>query len=308
MDSTLLLHIGFHKTGTTWLQSKVFSQESLGYCAPWGRLSTEAIDQFVLVNPHRFDPQRARDAFEEGRRDAAQRKLLPVITHEDLCGYPWQGRYYGKEAVERMHTTFPEAKVLISIREQRSSLVSHYREYVRECGAQRIERFLGPTGAPGFSPIFRLDHLEYDLLVEHYRNLSGPDRVFVLPLELLARDRREYCRRLGEFTGVPIERDIDYQPDNVGWRGVTLALRRRFNRFNLGVPDWRKPRQTLGYHLVDRLCRLVDRLTPARFHAVQDARLRRYVDGVCRGVYAKSNRRLSEMTGLDLVSLGYDTG
>ena len=31
----LLIHIGYHKTGSTWLQQRVFDNADIGYCVPW---------------------------------------------------------------------------------------------------------------------------------------------------------------------------------------------------------------------------------------------------------------------------------
>jgi hypothetical protein len=83
-----LIHIGYHKSGTTWLQQEVFCQRSLGFCAPWGRQSHLAIDRFVIVNPFQFNAGEARRQFMAGLRQAADDNLVPVITSADLCGHP----------------------------------------------------------------------------------------------------------------------------------------------------------------------------------------------------------------------------
>ncbi|MGB5311120.1 MAG: hypothetical protein WBN38_03550, partial [Polyangiales bacterium] len=59
-----LLHLGYHKTATTWLQNAVFSDEDLGFISPWGAQAGIAVDEFVLANPFRFNPTQARLRFE----------------------------------------------------------------------------------------------------------------------------------------------------------------------------------------------------------------------------------------------------
>ena len=50
-----LVHVGYHKTASTWLQRRIFSDESLGYLEVRPRT---IIDQaFIVCNPFRFDPE-----------------------------------------------------------------------------------------------------------------------------------------------------------------------------------------------------------------------------------------------------------
>ena len=49
-DTPILVHLGYHKTATTWLQSAIFSEERLGFVSPWGPQAGVAVDEFVLAN------------------------------------------------------------------------------------------------------------------------------------------------------------------------------------------------------------------------------------------------------------------
>ena len=52
----MLIHIGFHKTGTSYLQRYLFFKDSPDpFVAPWTVRSGEAIEHFVLTHPARFD-------------------------------------------------------------------------------------------------------------------------------------------------------------------------------------------------------------------------------------------------------------
>jgi hypothetical protein len=91
--------------------------------------------------------------------------------------------------------------VLIVLREQGSMLLSSYREYV-VCSGETLEEFIGAAVAlPGFEPHCRLDHLEYDLALAHYRDLVRPESVMVEPFERMVADPVEFYLRLAAFCG-----------------------------------------------------------------------------------------------------------
>ena len=85
----LLIHIGYHKTGTTWLQKSLFCDEMAGFCQPWTR--GEIHKWLILVNALSFDGEAARAYFEPGRRESLGRGLAPVVTAERLSGNPHSG-------------------------------------------------------------------------------------------------------------------------------------------------------------------------------------------------------------------------
>ncbi len=303
-----VIHIGYHKTGTTWLQRHVFSNRQFGFVSPWSIQGGEAIEAFVLPSPFRFEAASARRMFESALSAAGSENLLPVISHEDLCGYPVYGRYYGKEVCERLYETFPEAGVVVGIREQKSAILSHYRQYIRQGGAGTIGDFICTRQEKGgFSPICRMDHFEYHLLIGHYQRLFGQDRVLVLPIELLKTASQQYMNRLTNFAGVPEQPVPSQAAANIGWGGVTLALRRTMNRMNFGIPDWRRSRQSPAYRVAVGLCKLAEAGVPHAFQERADGGLRQFIRQQVGSRFVESNAALGEMTGLNFTALGYDT-
>jgi Sulfotransferase family len=305
----MLVHIGHHKTGTTFLQSHIFCNKDKGFFDPWTVDSGEAIEHFVLTHPRRFDPRVVREAF-DAARGAGGDGRVPVISHEDLCGYPVYARYYGFEVADRLHATFPEARVLIVIREQRSMLRSLYGQYVKQDGEWPIEMFLG-NGAErtGFAPICRLDHLEYDLLAGHYIERFGRDRVLVLPFEELQRDSIRFEQRVHDFAGTGAQADAQLPPRNVGAGAMTLAIMRRLNRLATKRPPMfgtEYKSLPVSFRAKQYACRVLDAVIPGSWHQRADAAIRRYIDQRVAGYYQRSNRALAELTGLDLAGLGYD--
>jgi hypothetical protein len=301
----ILIHIGYHKTATSWLQKCIFSREDMGFLSPWTVTTGEAIQHFVIANEFRFDATRARHAFQGGMDNAIERSLMPVLSHQDLCGYAMYGRYYGRVVAERLYQSFPGARILIGIREQKSMLLSQYRQYLRQDGVHSLDAFIG-TGdeRAGFAPIFRLDHLEYDLLVEHYQRLFGRANVLVMPIELLYENPNQYVEQILDFCGSPQNCDLSYPSENVGWGGLALTLRRRLNRICPADPLGRKP------HFLNRAlyksCEIANRLIPQKLHKAVDRRWKQAIERRVGHDYRLSNQRLEKLTGTNLTRFGYE--
>lgn len=302
----MLLHIGYHKTGTTWLQDHLFDAPDSGFCAPWGVQSHEAIEDFVACNAFRFDGQAMRSKYQPRVDDAQNRGLLPVLSHEDLCGYPIFERYYAKSVIDRLHATFPDARVLIGIREQKSCILSHYRQYIRQGGFRSIYDFLNPPAKAGYRAICRLDHFEYHLMVGYCQRLFGTERVLVLPLELLRQDAELYLQKLYGFMGLP-KADVSVQrPSNVGWHALTLRLCRGLNKHRIASIDIQRKDKSLSFRIRDKLMRHFNEVVPRSLSARMEARMRQEIEKCTAGYFGSSNRELQRITGIDLHEMNYD--
>jgi hypothetical protein len=306
---TELLHIGYHKTGTTWLQRDVFAGGVPGFALPWHRGVLN--DAFVTVNDLDFSAERARALLAERRAvmppsDAA----VDVVSHERLSGNPHSGGYDSRAIASRLRATFPDARVLAVIRRQSEMVLSAYKQYVREGGAQSIDRYLHPPHrGRARVPQFSLSFFEYDRLIACYHDLFGADRVLVLPYEQLDADPLAFVQRIAAFGGVPEPASVAASRRNVGLSGTAVGVKRRFNFWfardtvNPAAPfDW--PRVAHGVRT--RLDRIDPRL-PARLRRRSDRRLDDVVRAETDGRFAESNRRTATLTGLDLASLGYES-
>jgi len=297
----VLLHVGVHKSGTTSLQNGLFCHEH-GFIAPW---YGEAVEHFLITHRERFEPAATRAAFEEAVKAADPRgQHIPVLSHEALCRPQVQC-----DAADRLAEAFPDGKVLIGIREQRSAIRSHYGHVIAQGTPLDLERFLGSVDerAPGFAPPFPLERLEYHLLVQRYVRLFGADRVKVLPFELLKQDPIAYQQQVHDFAGTGKVAESGLPRRRGGAGPVALALRRRLNRWVRGRPDWDGVYKRLGLpaRAKNRLCRIVDRYTPQTLNQRQEQRLREIIADRVGRYYEVSNRELNRYTDLDLRDLGY---
>ena len=95
----LLIHVGYHKTATTWMQASLFRPHH-GF-AP----ILDHDDVFRLITaPHGlvFDPSAAAADEIAARTYAAPPNLVPVISSEILSGQPFFGGRESDAFAERL--------------------------------------------------------------------------------------------------------------------------------------------------------------------------------------------------------------
>jgi hypothetical protein len=309
--TTVLAHVGLHKTGSTWLQSRIFENPESGFvdiASVIGR--RELLDLFVRVSDLDFDASVAMGAVAPAVDRARAAGLVPVLSHERLSGYSPAGSFDRVLIADRIRQVFPDVKVLIVVREQVSLIDSMYGQYVTDGGSLGLSRFL--RGAParvGRMPGFDYDIYCFDNLVAGYRRLFGHDRVLALPFEGIQADMPRFLGAIAEFAGVdPWLPDVD-ESVNARHPVPVQGLRRFVNRF--AVRTELSPTGMVHVRHTDELFRRLhpafERIIPSRW----DVRLRRRrIDRIARAVgdrYRVSNQRLAEMIDWDLEALGYPT-
>lgn len=298
----LLVHIGYHKTGTTWLQLGLFRNEEAGLCAPW--TVPELRDQLVVVDGLDFDPQAAWDYFRPNLEAARARGSRPVLTWERLSGNPHSGGYDSKVLADRLAATFPGARVLIVIREQRAMLLSVYKQYVKIGGAATLERYVEPTERIRV-PLFNFRFFAYHRLIRYYREVFGAERVLALPYERLRRDVGGFVRQITDFVGARYpETTLDLRPRNVALDGAAITLKRHLN-FWFGRHSV-NPSAPLRLQNLERTSARLARRLPQSLRKRSEARLRARAERLVGDRYRESNRLSAELLGVDLAAYGYD--
>jgi hypothetical protein len=306
----LLLHIGYHKTGTSWLQNRLFSRVAHGYLAnDWQRADLHAL--FVKRDPLAFDAMEARHQLQDQLDRAAEAGLTFVLSHERFSGYFASGGYDAGLIADRLTRTFPEARCLICIREQRSMIAAVHRQYLEDGGYLSLRRFLHPPDPErNFErvPGFRFEFYEYDRLIRHWQAALGPERVLVLPFELLRRDGQAFVDRISDFCGTP---PYDYRHErsiNPRRTHLYFMIKRLVNLFltrnqlcdlsPINVPYLRE-----GFIL---LAPTIDLFCPGPVNRLLDRRLARAVAREVGSRYGASNRETSRLIGIDLSDFGYE--
>jgi hypothetical protein len=300
-SNALLIHPGFHKTGTTFLQRKVFTDAAVFRYA-WGH---EEVDRHVN-RPHEldFDPAPARAAF-AGLGPAPNPDLIDVVSSETLCGVPFFGSRESAARAIRLHRIFGEAKILITVRRQKSIIRSVYLQYLIQGGTLPPERFFAQNPPIDY---FGFDHrvFEFHKLAEYYASLFGGENVLVLAQEGLRKDPDRFVRAVCDFCGAPAPSPAqsfkdrggeNVSPNPAGIPLLRLANRLRGGPVNPEMRGWLAP--------VGGLLRKAAYRQPWSF-LDHSRRLDAAIEQRFGGRFALSNGRLQALAGDDLAAFGYE--
>ena len=306
-QAKVLIHIGYHKTATSALQKQLFSAVDGPFATPPGEPKYVLSNRFVLPQPLTFDPNAVREQYADFLNTAHGSEKVAVFSHERFSGYPATGGFDSPMIADRLKKTFPDAHVLIVFREQLSSILSMYSQYVTDGGHKSFKRYIAQVEpmmrrVPMFSPEF----YHYHRLFKYYQTLFGEDRVHGLTYEQFVRDSGAFvaqlCGGLGveapkqQFDRTNTKRSQSFQ---VLQRVVNRTLSR--NQLSAGafVPLPNASRR------FGKLSGPLSRIFPTALDTMIERRTARYAAEQFDGAFAESNAALQELTGLDLGQYGY---
>lgn len=292
----LLIHPGFHKTGTTWLQEQLFTDKTL-----FNMLMPHADIDALIVRPHdfNFNPAMARARL---LARLGPPELVDVLSSEILVGNPFSGSRDAVTLATRLHKIAPDARIVLTIREQGAMMRSLYQQYIKRGGSLSLVHFLAQRCEPGYFG-FDPQTLEYERYASLYAGLYGKHNVLVLPQELLARNPREFVDRLLTFAGRPgLSDDHELPTEKAGKSfppgGTPLIRIANYLRPSVLHPGGPRISVTVAEFLV-RLgytCKVGSRR--------QEQQWRSTVNPL-RERYATSNRLLQAFCPVRLAELGY---
>lgn len=303
LSSEVLIHIGFHKTGTTWLQNLFFHKHPQFFYPYYGKnyITTKL---FVEPDSFEFSPEVTKQALENDITKANSTGRILVISNERLCGRPNTGGRDKKELADRIKSVFPEAKVLIFIRNQFDMIVSTYGQYVKAGGPCSIERYL--NGFQKF-PSFTFSHFKYCRLIKYYYELFGKENVAIYLYEDFKCNKQNVLNNLCDFMGID-KMDVSEIGNivvNPSLSKTSLFFMRNLNK--IFVRYGLNPCPLLpirGAKRVEKyLFKRIDKLLPGflKNQSLLNDKWRQFISEY----YKESNRELEKMLGISLKEKGY---
>ena len=306
MSHPVLFHVGYHKTATTWMQKRLFTERN-----GFRQVSDHGEVFGRIVRPHglHFDPEPMRALLATRRDEAARDGLAPVVSSEILSGHPFYAGQDSDVHADRLKAIASEARILISIRNQMRILPSIYMQYLLRGGTLPPRTFFAGTEEPGY---FGFDprHFEYDRLVARYQELFGIENVLVVTQESLKADMDTVSRRIARFAGNDRFDRLSEQDRSVqspSYPEYAIPILRRINHLQRStlnpVPVVSFGRTPYGlYKVAGYFLRLraSERALSHRRPASDQ------VQEQFAGHYAESNRRLEALTRHDLDLSAYE--
>lgn len=248
----VVLHVGVHRTGTTFLQQQFFPfLEGVhlvhrdNYQDPPADSTAGRLVHVAGTNPLFLDLAAEQAALERSLETAEQRTVL--ISMEQWFGSPWYGFHNNLDNSRKLKYLFPEARIILIIRRQDMLLESLYRQHLRSYAHPTVHAFLnfadgrflelhrGQRSFPSVNP----RTLDFHRYVSNYRSLFGEPNVLVLPFERMHQDPRGFFGTLCDFIGTepyfPDTSERVHESYSLLSSRIALAL----NRFVRA--DWRGP-------------------------------------------------------------------
>lgn len=297
-DTRLVVNVGLHKTGTTFLNRAVFPNlpDTVHLGKPYDADDpARLLLQSIIHTPYsQFDVQQANAKAQALIRDRAQGKKLVTISEGRLSVTLHADRYL---MAERLRAVFGPATILMTLRRQQDLLSALYFQALGTGRApikypDWVQQFLYHRGKENF------DLLNYFTLMEAYVRAFGRENVHVFLYEQMRDDRDAYARRLALI--------LDVDGETVARLIGTPALNPRMTKAHGAL--LRRP-------ALAKAANAVKAITPAPalavarslFSATGRAEAKLPPDIEARGlkVPRHSNRQLVERYGLPLEAYGY---
>jgi len=305
-----LVHIGYHKTGSTFLQRRIFKHHP--HIQLVNRKELKKV--FLRVGSLAFDAARAGEWIAAQRPKAGNGRKVLVISDEELSGNihtGGNGGYLPKEVADRLRAVLPDAQIAIFIRNQYDIIESVYRQYVKKGGTLRIKKYLFDRGGLNHRfPLFSFDHFDYRPLIAYYISLFGRERVHVFLNEEMKKDIDAFLADFFARTAIPPAGQASEQERkwaNVRMSFASIFLARLTNRFYGSDPINRRVIVHIPgfYRFWRHLYRGIDRLSLVR----KVDRKRSFLSAPLRDHitkrYGSSNRQLADLIDVDLSGHGY---
>jgi hypothetical protein len=246
-----LLHIGYPKTGSTFLQRWFEAHPQLAY-VEGGIAGFRDVYSIAADNAVAHDAPLYRVTSAEVLTAPILDAGKPVIEYERVFNLRMATAQL--QVCSTLASLFANATVLIITRGFRSMILSTLSQYVRTGGDVDLLQMVR-TAHEQHDQRW-VESWDYDTLIGAYRSAFGADNVFVMPYELLRDDANAFLRTLASRLG------IDAIPAararvNESLSSVELYWYPRLTRFMRRVPSARLFRKYVDAPLHNRLRRAI---------------------------------------------------
>lgn len=216
MSVELYIHLGLHRTGTTFLQHKVFPR----------------LNDIMFFKELTFKTLICKS-----------RKNL--VSNEDLSGTPFNPNSNPNDRfmiADNIFKVYPEAKIILGLREKNSWMKSLYNQYLKIGGTSSFNQFKNEE--------FNKKYLDFNQYVEFLKDTF--DDVFIYHFEDLKQNNERVVKDLCSFlhVNVPSYKNRRY---NTSWsffqKRLALIINNLWSIYNLPYHIQLKP--TIPRMIVD---------------------------------------------------------
>jgi hypothetical protein len=305
MDMRPIVHIGFHKTATTWFQEIFYPAVKNGHFVP------RDVARSAIIEPRAFDfdPETARTKLE-----IQEERIL--VCEENLSGYIHNGALGGllsKTVADRLQLALPKAHIVIFIRSQLSIIAASYAQYVKGGGTSSPRDYIyGQSRRVGAlkywykAPYFALEHLKYHAIIAYYISLFGKSSVHIFIYEDFLENKNTFIRNFCDCLNLEVEVDaLNYEARNSSLDRRDIIIIRMLNYFtNRSVLDKRYVISLNNWY--DRRWKILNSIKKIlRKSDKNPMKLESKLSNEIISYFSSDNRKVSQELGIDLERYGY---
>ena len=199
-NKKIFYHVGLGKTGTTYLQYRVFPK---------------------FKGIYYIQRTKYRRSFDIIRNTNYERYL---VSNEFDRQYPVE--------IKRIASAFPNAKIIMVLRRHDSWMASQYRRWVKNGYPATFEEFIDLDNDNGE---WKIDEVYYYPYIEMAEKLFN-DKPLVMLYDDLRKDPVAFFKRIAKFTGAGFNPDdISLNRVHTSYNEKQLLFRRKWNKYFAGT-------------------------------------------------------------------------
>ena len=218
--SKVILHIGYPKTATKWFLGNFYPKvENAG----------------IIYNENLFyDTTPGKEFFEVKPDERYIERELKIIATHALSGFG-EGKLqigsFRSFFLKHLKLQFPDASVIIFIRNQYDFLASLYSSYLKKGGTEKIHTFY-KVNTDNDGVFFSFEYLNYAKAIKEFQNEFGKEKVHVFLYEDFLENNFRFINEFASKFNISIDLDkISFQKKNEKLRIGLINLLLQSNKF-----------------------------------------------------------------------------
>jgi hypothetical protein len=229
----IYVHIGLHKTATTFLQNNLFPllTEDISYVHPVD--FTKQVRDIATLDEIIFPYNEIRIEIEKIHNN--EKPIL--ISSENLSGNPGLKYINRGQIFNRLKLLYPNCKIIIGLREQWSLISSMYKLYIQNGGTKPINDYIYNKDKIYHETYFGiynrigLDTFNYLPLLDLLHSSFSKENIFVFNFTKFTLDSEKELTRLCNFMNTSMPQEINFNKINQSISWDAVASYRETNKF-----------------------------------------------------------------------------
>lgn len=213
------IHIGYPKTATSWFKDFLYPKIK---------------NANIIYNDNLdFDIHESKKGIKI-IGDFPEKEHRIIVSHKfsGLVDFQWDNGKYRSYFAPQLKKSFPDAKIILFIRNQEHFLASAYSSYITHGGTYTFRK-LYKNGDLTNGKMFSYEYLDYTLIIDQYIKFFGEENVFIYLYEEFQANRKEFLEKYIDQLHFEVDLDyINYKKYNQKLRKGFAGLYRFANKFS----------------------------------------------------------------------------